>query len=105
AEAHVRGFLASHLERGDTVELVDHSPAAAPGMSHPLLRTLAERNGLEVRSKLGWTDVAFFAEQGVPAVNLGPGEATLAHTDDERIERSSVEGCYAALRNLLETGV
>jgi len=105
AEAHVREFLAPFLDGGDTMELVDHSPAAVPGMSHPLLRTLAERNGLEVRAKLGWTDVAFFAEHGVPAVNLGPGEATLAHTADERVERSSVEGCYAALRDLLETGI
>lgn len=105
AETHVQDFLAPYLDDGDSLELVDHSPAALPGMSHPLLQALAERNGLDVRAKLGWTDVAFFAEHGVPAVNFGPGEATLAHTTEERIERSAVESCYAALRDLLETGI
>ena len=105
AEAHVRAFLAPHLEDGDAVDLVDHSPAAVPGMSHPMLRTLAERNGLEVRAKLGWTDVAFFAEHGVPAVNLGPGDPTVAHMADEHLERSTLEVGYEALRTLLAEGV
>ena len=49
--------------------------------------------------------VAFFSEHGVPAVNLGPGEPTLAHSADERVERSSVESCHAALYRLLAEGV
>ena len=105
AEAHVREVLAPHLDDGDQVALVDHSPAAAPGMSHPLLQRLAADGGMEVRAKLGWTDVAFFSEHGVPAVNLGPGEPTLAHTADERVERSSVESCHAVLNRLLVEGV
>ncbi|MDP6867637.1 MAG: succinyl-diaminopimelate desuccinylase [Acidimicrobiales bacterium] len=105
AEAHVRTVLAQHLDDGDEVVLVDHSPAAAPGMSHPLLQRLAADGGLEVRAKLGWTDVAFFSEHGVPAVNLGPGEPTLAHSADERVERSSVESCHAVLYRLLTEGV
>ena len=105
AEAHVRAVLAQHLDDGDEVVLVDHSPAATPGMSHPLLQRLAADGGLEVRAKLGWTDVAFFSAHGVPAVNLGPGEPTLAHSADERVERSSVESCHAVLHHLLAEGV
>ncbi len=104
AEAHVRSVLAPYLDDGDEVALVDHSPAALPGMSHPLLQRLATEGGLEVRAKLGWTDVAFFSEHGVPAVNLGPGEPTLAHTADERVERSALESCYQVLRDLLLNG-
>ena len=59
AVAHVRSVLAPALEDGDTVEVTDLSPAARPGLGDPLIEALVERNGLEVRAKLGWTDVAF----------------------------------------------
>ena len=89
------------LEDGDDFEVTDMSPPARPGLDHPLLRRLIEQSQLTVRAKLGWTDVAFFSEHGVPAVNLGPGEATLAHTADERVERAPIESTYATLHRLL----
>ena len=104
AEAVVRGALAAALGEDDSVDVVDAAPAAAPGLVHPLLGSLIERNGLTVRAKLGWTDVARFAAAGVPAVNFGPGDPTLAHTAEERVERRPVEVAYAALARLLEEG-
>ena len=97
-------LFAPVLETDDVVEVDDRSESAQPGLSHPLLAALVERNGLEVRAKLGWTDVARFAEHGVPATNFGPGDATLAHTKDERVERASVERTYRALHDLLVRG-
>ena len=105
AEASVRELLAPVLGAADEVRVVDVATGAAPGLDHPLLATLAARNRLEVRAKLGWTDVARFAALGVPAVNFGPGDPTLAHTAEERVEASSIERCFSALRDLLERGV
>ena len=103
ALAHVREIVDPFLEDGDTFEVVDLSPAARPGLDHPTLAGMISRNNLEVRAKLGWTDVAFFSEQGVPAINLGPGDATIAHTQGEHLERWTLEATHAALLDLLTT--
>ena len=104
AEAFVRELMSPVLAESDSLEVVDCSPAARPGLNDPLLQTLIDRNGLEVRAKLGWTDVAFFAERGVPASNFGPGDATIAHTKDEYLERSWLVDTHAALVDLLTHG-
>jgi succinyl-diaminopimelate desuccinylase len=102
AEATLRDLLFGEgSEDGDSFAIIDCAPAAAPSLAHPLLRALIERNGLEVRAKLGWTDVARFAEHGIPAANFGPGDATLAHTRDEHVNRAPIETTFAALRDLL----
>jgi succinyl-diaminopimelate desuccinylase len=104
AEAHVRSVLAPFLEDADEVTVEDVAPSAAPGVDHPLLAGLIDRHGLEVRAKLGWTDVAFFAERGIPAVNLGPGDATIAHTAGEHLRRGPLERTHALLLDLLTAG-
>ena len=103
AEAHVRSVLAPALGDDDEVRLLAADPPAIPGLDRPLLRGLVERSGLDVRAKLGWTDVARFAEHGIPAVNLGPGDPTLAHTAGERVERAALDAVHAALLDLLTT--
>lgn len=104
AMQYVLGLLGDSIEPGDDITMDDVSAAAQPGLSHPLIAALVERNGLEVRAKLGWTDVARFAEHGIPATNYGPGDATLAHMRDERVQGAVVQRTYTALRSLLETG-
>ena len=105
AEAAVRAVIEPHLDDGDTCEVVDLAPAAAPALDHPVLDALVRRNELPVRAKLGWTDVARFASNGIPATNFGPGDPTVAHMADERVDRGTIERCYAALADLLTTGV
>jgi succinyl-diaminopimelate desuccinylase len=105
AEAEIRSLIEPALADGDTIEVVDCSPAARPGLDDPLLRTLVERSGLDVRAKLGWTDVAFFAERGIPASNFGPGDPTIAHTSGEYVERQWLIDTHAALLDLLTNGV
>jgi succinyl-diaminopimelate desuccinylase len=105
AEAQLRELLDPFLEPRDTVEVVDVAIAAAPHLDHPLLAAFAGRNDLAVRAKLGWTDVAFFAERGIPAANFGPGDAELSHTAGEHVEREFLEFALVALGDLLRNGV
>jgi succinyl-diaminopimelate desuccinylase len=103
ATAHVRAVVGDLLDEagGDAFEVLDAAPPAPPSLDHPLLASLVASTGQPPRAKLGWTDVAFFAEAGIPATNFGPGDPTLAHSRDERVERASIEAAYAALRKLL----
>lgn len=104
AEEFVKEHLAPHLDEGDQISVIDSSAACPPSLTHPLLRELVDRNGLEVRAKLGWTDVARFAQLGVPATNFGPGDATVAHTAEEHLDRASIERCFGALKALVSEG-
>lgn len=103
AEASLRRLFEEMLEGGDSFTVVDAAPAAAPGLDHPLIAALVERNSLTVRAKLGWTDVARFAAAGIPAANFGPGDPLLAHTEDEWVSRAQLDGCFAALADLISS--
>lgn len=109
AEQHVREFLQPYLintsqPEGDSIEILDRSSAAYPAVDHPCITALIERHNLGVRGKLGWTDVARFTEHGVPAVNFGPGDSSLAHTQEEHLSRESILRTYLALDELLSVG-
>ncbi len=101
AEAWVRELLAPDVEEEDELIIIDSSPACPPSLTHPLLARLVSDNGLEVRSKLGWTDVARFHELGIPATNFGPGDPKVAHSADEFLDRRSIEAVHDALHKLV----
>ena len=77
--------------------VTDNAAGASPSLTHPLLADLLERTGAPPRAKLGWTDVAFFAAQGIPATNYGPGDPTIAHTAGEHVLRSEIESVAKVL--------
>jgi succinyl-diaminopimelate desuccinylase len=86
---------------GDSWKEIDVSLGALPSLQHPLLAALVERSGRAPRAKLGWTDVAFFAEQGIPAANFGPGDPLLAHTQGEFVTRAQLDAAWATLVGLI----
>ncbi len=88
AEAHLREVF-----DGFAVEVVDRAAGALPGLTHPAAAAFVAAVGGEVRPKFGWTDVARFSALGVPAVNFGPGDPSLAHTREEYVEVAELVAC------------
>jgi succinyl-diaminopimelate desuccinylase len=92
---------AGHLREvfgGFDVAITDAAPGARPGLTHPAAAALLAAVGGTPRAKFGWTDVARFAELGVPAVNYGPGDPNLAHTAGEHVPLAQIAECEAKLR-------
>ena len=91
------------LGRGDRIDVRDQAPSALPGLGDPLLARLVAATGSPAEAKLGWTDVAFFSERGIPATNFGPGDPGVAHAAGERVHRSELETVHRVLVALLTT--
>lgn len=96
AEAHVRSVFA-----GFDLAVVDSAPGARPGLTSDIATEFVNAVGGEPHPKYGWTDVARFGEWGVPAVNFGPGNPELAHTDNENVPVAQIERCENVLRTWL----
>jgi succinyl-diaminopimelate desuccinylase len=83
------------------VAILDSAPGARPGLTSGPAAAFAAAVGGTPRAKLGWTDVARFAELGVPAVNYGPGVSEIAHTPGEYVDAAPIVAAEQALRGWL----
>ena len=92
SEEYVRALL-----DGFVVERTDAAAGARPGLQHPAAAAFVAAVGAAPKPKYGWTDVARFSALGIPAVNFGPGDPLLAHTDDEHVHADAVRACLRAL--------
>ncbi len=98
AYAHVRQVF-----DGFEVELTDSAPGAMPGLGRPAAAAFVEAVGGQPAPKFGWTDVSQFTALGVPAVNYGPGDPMLAHTQGESVPVADLHRCEDALRAWLSS--
>lgn len=96
AEAHVRELLA-----GFDLICTDSSAGARPGLNAPAAAAFVAAVGKTPKPKYGWTDVARLSEMGIPAVNFGPGDPLLAHSDNEHVHAADIRECLAALMRWL----
>ncbi len=88
---------------GYSFELTDMSPAARPGLDREIARDFVNSVGATPKPKYGWTDVARFSALGIPAVNYGPADPALAHTDHEYCPANQLDTCANGLRRWLTT--
>ena len=98
AEAHLRDLF-----DGFDVTVVDIADGAKPGLSHPAAAAFVAATGGSVEPKFGWTDVARFTALGIPAVNFGPADPSLAHTPHEYVRIADLYSVETQLRNWLTT--
>jgi succinyl-diaminopimelate desuccinylase len=97
AEAHLRSIFPSY-----DLTVTDVAAGALPGLTAPAAAELVAAAGGTPVAKLGWTDVARFAALGLPAVNFGPGDPTLCHTQQEHVPVKDITRCAAVLKDFLD---
>jgi len=83
-----------------SLTVLHNSPSALPALANPLVARLRELVP-EVAPKQAWTPVAQFAEQGIDAINYGPGSTAYAHRVDERILVENLHAVYDTLARFL----
>jgi succinyl-diaminopimelate desuccinylase len=82
------------------LEVVSNSPSAPPALGNPhveRLRALVP----EVAPKQAWTPVAQFAQEGIDAINYGPGLTRYAHRQDEQVPIENLHRAYETLERFL----
>ncbi|MCL4434370.1 MAG: succinyl-diaminopimelate desuccinylase [Actinobacteria bacterium] len=99
-------WLTEYVIQDTTGSLIvdDYAQGALPALSNPWIKRLVEITGRPPRAKLGWTDVATFAEAGIPACNFGPGDPELAHTPYEQVSATELASARSALMSLISDG-
>jgi succinyl-diaminopimelate desuccinylase len=95
AEARLRELVGA-----GEVEILSNSPSAPPALTNPRADRLRELVG-HVAPKQAWTPVAQFAEQGIDAINYGPGLTAYAHRQDEQVPVENLDLVYDTLRTFL----
>jgi succinyl-diaminopimelate desuccinylase len=93
ALAFVRDFF-----DGFEITVTDSAPGARPGLDLPAAKAFVEAVGGQVSPKFGWTDVARFSALGIPAVNYGPGDPSLAHKQEEHVPIDHLLRCEQTMR-------
>lgn len=81
--------------------VTDLAEGARPGLNLGLAQDFLSAVGTEPRPKYGWTDVARFTALGIPAVNYGPGDPSLAHADNENVPVGHLFDCHTGLGSWL----
>lgn len=95
AEARLRDLVPA-----GELHVLHNAPAAVPALDNPHVARLRELVP-DVAPKQAWTPVAQFAEQGIDAINYGPGATAYAHKVDEQVSIANLHAAYDTLARFL----
>jgi succinyl-diaminopimelate desuccinylase len=82
------------------LEVLSTAPSAPPALTNRHVARLRELVP-DVAPKQAWTPVAQFAEEGIDAINYGPGLTRYAHRADEQIPVENLHRAYETLATFL----
>lgn len=91
------------LFEGYELTVKDVAEGARPGLDTALAKGFIAATNASVFPKYGWTDVARFSALGIPAVNYGPGDPSLAHADNENVPVGHIHDVYNGLKGWLSS--
>jgi len=100
-----REVLALASRFGATATVTDRAPSGPVILDNPLLQEFRAVTAVPVEAKQAWTDVAQFAQAGIPAANFGPGEQGQAHQRGESCGEPALERARALLERFLREAV
>lgn len=98
AELQLRRWIVSAAAE---IDVIANAPAGPVPEGNALAASLRAAGDLDRRAKQAWTPVAEFGLVAVDAVNFGPGDPALAHSDDELVEVADIVRCYDVLHRFL----
>jgi succinyl-diaminopimelate desuccinylase len=95
AEARLRSLVPN-----GELEILSSAPFAPPALTNPHVARLRQIVP-EIAPKQAWTPVAQFAQEGIDAINYGPGLTRYAHRADEQIPVENLHRAYETLATFL----
>ncbi|MEX0592095.1 MAG: succinyl-diaminopimelate desuccinylase [Nitriliruptoraceae bacterium] len=104
AERELRERVAAVADRRVDIQIIDRAPPASPRRYSAAVAEFVDAAiaaGGTVSGKQAWTDVARFAEIGVPALNFGPGLTGQAHQRGEYVPIDAMVAAYTTLERFL----
>ncbi len=85
------------------VEITDLAPPGPVPLDNPVLEHIQKHARLKVEPKQAWTDVARLSQNGIDAVNFGPGATSQAHQRGEWVSHQALVTAYEILARVLNT--
>lgn len=94
--------LKNHMLFQPDVEVLDYSPGAPPQVENEWISNSIKTFPYPLRSKREWCDVARLYSLGIPAFTFGPGDISLAHSNEEKVSVEDIVKAYNVINKILD---